>query len=45
MRLIPLESSKDVGLWSARHIVNRINAFKPTATALLFWASRQAAPR
>ncbi len=30
MRLIPLESSKDVGLWSARHIVNRINAFKPT---------------
>lgn len=31
MRLIPLESSKDVGLWSARHIVNRINAFKPTA--------------
>ncbi len=31
MRLIPLESSKDVGLWSARHIVNRINVFKPTA--------------
>lgn len=31
MRLIPLESSKDVGLWSARHIVNRINAFNPTA--------------
>ncbi|QBH96851.1 glucosamine-6-phosphate deaminase [Limnobaculum zhutongyuii] len=31
MRLIPLESAKDVGLWSARHIVNRINAFKPTA--------------
>ncbi|GKX54223.1 glucosamine-6-phosphate deaminase [Leminorella grimontii] len=31
MRLIPLESAQDVGLWSARHIVNRINAFKPTA--------------
>lgn len=31
MRLIPLESAKDVGLWSARHIINRINAFKPTA--------------
>lgn len=31
MRLIPLESAKDVGLWSARHIANRINAFKPTA--------------
>lgn len=31
MRLIPLENAKDVGLWSARHIVNRINAFKPTA--------------
>lgn len=30
MRLIPLENAKDVGLWSARHIVNRINAFKPT---------------
>lgn len=31
MRLIPLEKAQDVGLWSARHIVNRINAFKPTA--------------
>jgi len=31
VRLIPLEKAQDVGLWSARHIVNRINAFKPTA--------------
>lgn len=31
MRLIPLHNSTDVGLWSARHIVKRINAFKPTA--------------
>ena len=31
MRLIPLSNAADVGLWSARHIVNRINAFKPTA--------------
>ncbi|MDG3088711.1 glucosamine-6-phosphate deaminase [Vibrio hannami] len=30
MRLIPLNSAQDVGLWSARHIVNRINAFNPT---------------
>lgn len=30
MRLIPLTSAKNVGLWAARHIVNRINAFKPT---------------
>jgi glucosamine-6-phosphate deaminase len=30
MRLIPLTSAQDVGLWSARHIVNRINAFQPT---------------
>lgn len=31
MRQIPLSNAADVGLWSARHIVNRINAFKPTA--------------
>lgn len=31
MRLIPLENAKDVGLWSARYIANRINAFNPTA--------------
>lgn len=31
MRLIPLHNATDVGLWSARHIVKRINAFKPTA--------------
>ncbi|AIU72107.1 glucosamine-6-phosphate deaminase [Hafnia alvei FB1] len=31
MRLIPLSNAADVGLWSARHIVNRINTFKPTA--------------
>ncbi|MDN5449962.1 MAG: glucosamine-6-phosphate deaminase [Enterobacterales bacterium] len=28
---MPLSNAADVGLWSARHIVNRINAFKPTA--------------
>ncbi|MBJ3814525.1 glucosamine-6-phosphate deaminase [Shimwellia pseudoproteus] len=31
MRLIPLATAEQVGTWSARHIVNRINAFKPTA--------------
>ncbi|MCG7495768.1 glucosamine-6-phosphate deaminase [Vibrio sp. Of7-15] len=31
MRLIPLNKANEVGLWSARHIVNRINEFKPTA--------------
>ncbi|TKI05461.1 glucosamine-6-phosphate deaminase [Martelella alba] len=31
MRLIPLQTAADVGKWAARHIVNRINAFKPTA--------------
>jgi glucosamine-6-phosphate deaminase len=31
MRLIPLNSSTDVGLWSARYIVNTINKFAPTA--------------
>ncbi len=31
MRLIPLKNAADVGLWSAKHIVDRINAFKPTA--------------
>ncbi|WED20982.1 glucosamine-6-phosphate deaminase [Vibrio sp. JC009] len=30
MRLIPLNTAQDVGLWSARHIVNKINKFKPT---------------
>lgn len=30
MRLIPLHTDYDVSLWSARHIINRINAFKPT---------------
>jgi len=30
VRLIPLNCAQDVGLWSAKHIVNRINAFKPT---------------
>ncbi len=30
MRLIPLLTDYDVSLWSARHIINRINAFKPT---------------
>lgn len=31
MRLIPLNEAKDVGLWSARYIADRINKFKPTA--------------
>ncbi len=30
MRLI-LSTAEQVGKWAARHIVNRINAFKPTA--------------
>ncbi len=30
MRLIPLESSSNVGIWSAHHIAKRIKAFKPT---------------
>ncbi|OIQ24879.1 glucosamine-6-phosphate deaminase [uncultured Vibrio sp.] len=31
MRFIPLQDNKQVGKWAARHIVNRINAFQPTA--------------
>lgn len=31
MRLIPLTNATDVGLWSARYIVNTINKFAPTA--------------
>jgi glucosamine-6-phosphate deaminase len=31
MRLIPLNTTAEVGKWAARHIVERINAFKPTA--------------
>ncbi len=31
MRLIPLQDTTQVGKWAARHIVQRINAFKPTA--------------
>lgn len=31
MRLIPLKNTTEVGKWAARYIVNRINAFKPTA--------------
>lgn len=31
MRLIPLNNPTEVGKWAARHIVERINAFKPTA--------------
>lgn len=30
MRLIPLKTPDQVGKWAARHIVNRINKFKPT---------------
>ncbi|KGY11751.1 glucosamine-6-phosphate deaminase [Vibrio tubiashii] len=31
MRLIPLNNAAQVGKWAARHIANKINAFKPTA--------------
>ncbi|VEI47971.1 glucosamine-6-phosphate deaminase [Actinobacillus equuli] len=31
MRLIPLQTSEQVSLWAARHIVERINQFQPTA--------------
>lgn len=31
MRLIPLKNAIDVGLWSARYIVDAINKFAPTA--------------
>ncbi|MGR5095968.1 glucosamine-6-phosphate deaminase [Vibrio maritimus] len=31
MRLIPLQNAEQVGKWAARHIVERINAFQPTA--------------
>lgn len=31
MRLIPLNNAKEVGLWSARYIADRINKFMPTA--------------
>lgn len=32
MRLIPLEHSSQVGLWSARYIANKIKQFQPTQT-------------
>lgn len=31
MRLIPVATSEQVGKWAARHIVQRINAFNPSA--------------
>ena len=31
MRVIPLKQAKHVGLWAARYIVNKINAFAPSA--------------
>lgn len=31
MRLIPLQNTAQVGKWAARHIVQRINAFNPSA--------------
>ncbi|GAM54423.1 glucosamine-6-phosphate deaminase [Vibrio ishigakensis] len=31
MRLIPLTNAEKVGKWAARHIVEKINAFQPTA--------------
>ncbi|MEE6054844.1 glucosamine-6-phosphate deaminase, partial [Avibacterium paragallinarum] len=30
MRLIPLKTASQVSKWAARHIADRINAFKPT---------------
>lgn len=45
MRLIPLTTAEQVGKWAARHIVNRINAFKPTPIVRLYWACRLAARR
>ena len=45
MRLIPLKSASQVGLWSARYIVDRINAFKPTAERPFVWVCPLAAPR
>ncbi|MCQ1060542.1 glucosamine-6-phosphate deaminase [Photobacterium sp. DNB23_23_1] len=30
MRLIPLQNAEQVGKWAARHIAQKINAFKPT---------------
>ncbi len=38
MRLIPSATAEQVGKWAARHIVNRINAFKPTADRLSYLA-------
>ena len=32
MRLIPLSDAKNVGLWSARYIADRIKAFNPSAS-------------
>ncbi|MDB1124540.1 glucosamine-6-phosphate deaminase [Vibrio algarum] len=32
MRLIPLQTSDEIGLWSARHIIDTINKFKPSET-------------
>lgn len=43
MRLIPLRNTAEVGKWAARHIVNRINAFKPTAERPFILACQQAA--
>lgn len=31
MRLVPLETSSEVSEWAAQYIVNKINAFQPTA--------------
>ncbi len=44
MRLI-LTTAEQVGKWAARHIVNRINAFKPTADRPFVLACRLAARR
>ncbi len=42
MRLIPLATPTQVGKWAARHIVNRINAFNPTADKPLSWVCQPA---
>ena len=31
MRLVPLDSADQVSRWAARYIVDKINAFQPTA--------------
>lgn len=44
MRLIPPVTAEQVGKWAARHIVNRINAFKPTADRPFVWVCQPVVP-